>query len=83
VLTWALPSGTAQEETSKGGRRGLAQRVVALEKLLKHFSREGNEIFITGANLHIVNGLGRTDCGEGVGAPIPDGLNGLGNLIVG
>ena len=46
--------------------------MAALEQLLKHVSREGNEIFITGANLHIVNGLGNTVT-----------LNGLGNLIVG
>jgi hypothetical protein len=82
VLTWALPAGTAQEEASKKGEKGLAHRVAALEKLLKHFSREGNEVFITGANLHIVNGLGRTDCGSEE-KPIPDCPNGLGNLIVG
>jgi hypothetical protein len=72
VLTWALPSGTAQEEAAQGGQRGLPQRVAALERLLKHFSREDNEVFITGANLHLVNGLGATDT-----------TNGLGNLIVG
>jgi trimeric autotransporter adhesin len=72
VLTWALPSGIAQEDTSTGGQRGLAQRVAALEDLLKHFSREDNEVFLTGANLHIVNGLDATQT-----------TNGLGNLIVG
>jgi hypothetical protein len=82
VLTWALPSGTAQEETSERGQKGLAHRVAALEKLLKHVSREGNEIFITGANLHIVNGLGQTDYGF-EDEPIPNCPNGLGNLIVG
>jgi hypothetical protein len=80
VLTWALPAVIAQEEASERGRRGLAQRVAALEELLKHFSREGKEIFITGANLHLVNGLGSTDCD---GNEIPDCPNGLGNLIVG
>jgi trimeric autotransporter adhesin len=79
VLTWALPLSTAQE----GARRGekvLAQRVAALENLLKHFSREGNEVFITGANLHIVNGLGQTVCPPKEGFP---SCNGLGNLIMG
>jgi hypothetical protein len=81
VLTWALPAVVAQEEEAQGkGPKGLAQRVAALEDLLKHFSREGKEIFITGANLHIVNGLGSTDCDLG---EIPDCPNGLGNLIVG
>jgi hypothetical protein len=84
VLTWALPSGTAQEEDAKEkGQKGLAHRVTALEKLLKHFSREGHEIIITGANLHIVNGLGSTDCTDDQGNPIPNCPNGLGNLIVG
>jgi hypothetical protein len=84
-LTWALPAVIAQEEEAKGkGPKGLAQRVEALEQLLKHFSREKNEIFITGANLHIVNGLGETDCTDDEsGEPIPDCPNGLGNLIVG
>jgi hypothetical protein len=56
--------------------------VAALEQLLKPFSREGTEISITGANLHIVNGLGSTDCGDPAD-PIPNCPNGLGNLIVG
>jgi hypothetical protein len=70
VLTWALPLSTAQEG-ARSGEKGLAQRVAALEDLLKHFSREKNEVFITGANLHIVNGLGQTDCGPEE-EPIPD-----------
>jgi hypothetical protein len=57
--------------------------VAALETLLKPFSRKGNEVTITGANLHIVNGLGSTDCTNKEGNPIPDCPNGLGNLIVG
>jgi hypothetical protein len=83
-LIWALPSGIAQEEEAQEkDQKGLAQRVAALEKLLEHFSREKNEIFITGANLHIVNGLGSTDCEDEQFEPIPDCPNGLGNLIVG
>jgi hypothetical protein len=61
----------------------LEQRVAALKSLLKHFSREGNEVFITGANLHTVNGLGSIDCEDEEFNPIPDCPNGLGNLIVG
>jgi hypothetical protein len=83
VLTWALPAGMAREEASKGGEQGLEQRVTALEDLLKPFSRKGNEVFLTGANLHIRNGLGRTECADAEGNPIPDCPNGLGNVIVG
>jgi hypothetical protein len=74
LLGWGLPLGLAREDApdKEKGEKGLAQRVAALEKLLKHFSREKNEIFITGANLRIVNGLGATET-----------TNGLGNLIVG
>jgi hypothetical protein len=82
VLTWALPLSTAQEGP-RSGEQGLAQRVAALEDLLKHFSRKGNEIFITGANLHIVNGLNSTDCFDDEGNEIANCPNGLGNLIVG
>jgi hypothetical protein len=51
----------------------LETRVAALESLLTHFSRAGNEITIEGANLHVVDGSGSTD-----GTP-----NGLGNIIIG
>lgn len=44
----------------------------ALQDLLVHFSRQDDDVFITGANLHIVNGTGSTD-----------DSNGLGNLVVG
>lgn len=61
----------------------MAQRVAALEQLLRHFSRKGTEVFITGANLHLRNGLGSTDCINEQSQEIPDCPNGLGNLIVG
>jgi hypothetical protein len=50
----------------------LAQRVAALESKLRFVTRSGRNMFITGANLHLVNGLGETTT-----------TNGLGNLIVG
>jgi hypothetical protein len=81
-LTWALPVSTAQEDLHRGWR-GLPERVAALEELLKHFSRDGNEVTITGANLHLVNGLSSTDCTNEQFEEIPDCPNGLGNLIVG
>jgi hypothetical protein len=75
--------GMAKDDPSKGGEKGLEQRVAALETLLQPFSRKANEVFITGANLHVVNGLGRTGCTDEELHPIPDCPNGLGNLIVG
>lgn len=51
----------------------LEARVAALETLLQHFSRNGSDISVTGANLWIKSGSGTTG-----GA-----INGLGNLIVG
>ncbi len=62
----------------------LAQRVAYLENLLSNVTKVGNNIYITGANLNIRNGLGTTN-----GNPNdPDSttsiaVNGLGNLIVG
>jgi hypothetical protein len=50
----------------------LEARVAALESLLRYCSRSGTNMFITGANLHLRNGLGRTES-----------TNGTGNLIVG
>ncbi len=51
----------------------LEARISALESLLTHFSRSNNEVTISGANVHIVNGTGTTY----------GSVNGLGNLIVG
>jgi hypothetical protein len=82
VLTWALPVVTA-DDAKHDDKKSLAQRVAALEKLLKHFTRVDNEVFITGANLHIINGLGQTNCTDEQGETIPDCPNGVGNLIVG
>ena len=48
-------------------------KVALLEELLQHFTRNGNDVYIDGANLHIRNGSGYTHVG----------INGLGNLIVG
>jgi hypothetical protein len=58
LVSWNLPAVIA------AAKPGLESRVAALESLLKHFSRDGDEITITGANLHIVNGVGaQADCG--------------------
>lgn len=50
----------------------LQSQVVALQQLLQHFSRAGNEITISGANLNLNNGTGSSWS-----------TNGLGNLTVG
>ena len=82
LLPWVLPATTAHED-ARGGPQGLADLVAALEDLLTPFTRVGHEVVITGANLRLVNGLGRTDCTAEPDEPIPDCPNGLGNLIVG
>ena len=51
----------------------LEARIAALEALLAGVTRAGDEITVSGANVHIVSGSGTTD-----GA-----VNGRGNLIVG
>jgi hypothetical protein len=72
LLSWALPSGKAQDASSAKETGRLAQRVAALEDKLVHVTRVDTDLFITGANLHIVNGWDATNT-----------VNGLGNLIVG
>lgn len=67
-----FPDGTLQISAARS-TTALEQRIAALEDLLSHFTREDDEIYITGANLNIRNGSGNTD-----GA-----VNGRGNLIVG
>ncbi len=55
------------------GLNAEIERTESLESLLVHFSRDGNDIMINGANLHIVNGTGSTYFSP----------NGLGNVIIG
>lgn len=52
---------------------GMQAQIAALQDLLQHVTRDGNDLFITGANLHIRSGSGST-----FGA-----VNGLGNLVLG
>ncbi len=49
-------------------------KVAPVADKLVHFSRNGNDVYITGANLHLRNGKGHTYAA---------GVNGLGNLIIG
>lgn len=59
-------------EATVAGMSGQEGRLADLEDKLFHFSRSGNEITITGANLNIVNGMGSTET-----------TNALGNLVIG
>jgi hypothetical protein len=49
-------------------------KVTPVADKLVHFSRSGNDVYITGANLHLRNGKGHTYAA---------GMNELGNLIIG
>jgi len=65
--------GISRTSWPSGSSSDLEARVAALETLLQHFSRTGNDITISGANLHLNNGSGSTN----------GSVNGLGNLIIG
>jgi hypothetical protein len=90
-LTWTLLSSKAvdaQSETLANRLSALQDVLETLEGILRHVkvvtTPDGlKEVVITGANLHIVNGLGSTSCTDEGGNEIPDCPNGLGNLIVG
>src|ERR1043166_6878268 len=49
----------------------LQARVAAVETKVQYVSVNAGEMYITGSNLHIINGLGSTDQ-----------VNGLGNLVI-
>ena len=70
TLQTALAAETAARQNAD---MMLATVIIQHMDLLEHFSRDGDEITISGANLHIVNGTGTTD------GP----TDGLGNLIIG
>ena len=63
---------TAERGDRAPTSKSLELRVDALDDLLMHFRRDGDNLYLEGANLHIRNGAGATDT-----------VNGAGNLIVG
>ncbi|MBI3909848.1 MAG: hypothetical protein HY320_02830 [Armatimonadetes bacterium] len=90
LLILPLKAGTAQEGQPPPSLAekvaALEAKITALEFKLAPFSREGNDIFLTGANLHIRNGLGATNGNPAEPWNPNPGVtktNGLGNLIVG
>src|SRR5262245_41496173 len=90
-----LPVGAAHAAPTVEQRlAALEAKITALETKLAHFSRVGNEIYITGANLNIRNGMGGTGTKNGLGNLIigsnelrgdgsPNDRTGSGNLVVG
>ena len=62
--------------------QSLETRVAALEDLLANVSRDGNEIYVTGANLHVVNGTGATETTNGLGIVIIGYNETTGELVV-
>ena len=63
-----------QEEitTLQGQVATLQSQVTALQNVTQFFSVQGNDVFLTGANLHVVNGTGSTAT-----------ANAFGNVIIG
>ena len=90
LIGGALQAGPTVDAQSKNLDDRLAELEDILRKLkaiLAHVTIAKDdagriEIILSGVNLRIVNGLGRTDCGSEE-EPIPDCPNGSGNLIVG
>jgi hypothetical protein len=72
ALQTTVSSQTSQISGLQDVINSQAERLSVLTNLLASVSLAGNDLYITGANLHIVNGLGSTGT-----------TNGLGNLIVG
>jgi len=92
LVSLPLPSGIATEEPTEKDNMELRQRVQLLEAQVNAledklaavtFDTTAKELVITGANLRIVNGLGRTGCTDDQGDLMPHCPNSLGNLIVG
>lgn len=63
---------TAETAARQSGDNALQSQVGAHNTVLSAFSRVGDDLILTGVNLHLRNGLGATAS-----------ANGLGNLIVG
>jgi hypothetical protein len=95
MMTLHAPAGQAQGPGSSLAERvavleatvaNLQSQVSALQEKTQFVSVAGTDMYLVGANLHIVNGLGATNGNPGDPAslaPSATQTNGLGNLIVG
>jgi len=72
VVGQSLATDDKQDKTVKGRIEELEAQVADLQALLEHFIRDGDDIYIEGANLHVVNGEGSTS-----------DTNSFGNIIIG
>ena len=72
ALTAETNRATNAEIALQGADTTQNGQIAALQATMHFVTVAGNEMYIIGANLHILNGLGSTDQ-----------INGLGNLIVG
>ncbi len=75
MIVWlgSSPAGKAEGQNQpERGMKSILDRLSTLENKLQYVTTTEGEVLITGANLHIVNGLDSTET-----------TNGLGNLIVG
>lgn len=69
----------AEVNRAKAAESALSAGVTELQRLTAPLSLNATDLTITGVNVHIVSGSGRTDDNAGSGGS----LTGLGNLIVG
>lgn len=65
---------TVANNALNGAKSYSDNQLAPVADKLHHFSRSGNNVFITGANVYVRNGMGAT---------VNNGYNGLGNLILG
>lgn len=72
LLGGARPGSTETSTSLETQVKALETKVTALESKLVYLTRVGQDMVITGANLYIRNGTGRTDT-----------INGCGNLVIG
>ena len=72
VVGQSLATDDKQDQTVKGRIELLEAQVEDLQELLEHFTKDGDDVYIEGANLHVVNGLDETGT-----------KNGVGNIIIG
>jgi len=76
----------AENSARQAAESALANRAEVLEEKTQFMSVEGTELYITGANVHIRNGLGATNGNPDdprATAPETTAVNGLGNLTIG
>lgn len=79
----SLQQTVASQQTQINALKSVTSGFTRVTDTTRTDGKKGTELFLTGFNLHVVNGLGATNGNPGTGTDTTTHVNGLGNVVIG